>query len=112
MKRVVGETVSAVCFGRSYVEVMFKNLVLSCYTLPSIHSSYGQTSPGGSGYRNRLCELIGKRVQSVAERSMVELAIYLEEGDSIHVSLRPEDAVGPEAAILRKERGDTLRVWP
>jgi hypothetical protein len=55
--------------------------------------------------------LIGKSVQSVVEKFRDGLAIYFDDGDSITISLRFEDATSVEAAMLNEQNGTIFDVW-
>jgi hypothetical protein len=111
LERLVGSSVSAICFVQNYVQVMFEDLVLTCYSTPTVCISEKEASIHTPGYRDKLCELIGKSVQSVTERLRDELAIYFEGGDSVRISLRFKDARSPEAAMLHQLGGDIFDVW-
>ena len=112
LERLVGREVSSVWFVRDYLQIYFDDeLIFTCYTLPVVTASEQAFSPGVLGYRDRLGDLIGKTVQSVAERRQEELFIAFDGGDSISVSLRPESLTGPEAAMLNQPGGDIFDVW-
>ena len=63
------------------------------------------------GFKDKLCMLIGKSVQSVVEKLRDELGVYFDDGDSIAISLRFEDAVAVEAAMLQNQSGTIFDVW-
>jgi hypothetical protein len=111
LERLVGRTVSAMCFVQNYVQVGFDELILTCYTNPSVFISEEKANIGTVGYRDRLCELIGKSVQSVTERPREELSIYFDGGDHITISLQFKDATSVEAAMLHQLGGDIFDVW-
>ena len=112
LERLVGREVSSVCFVRDYVQIVFDDeFVFTCYTLPVVAVSEQTFSSGVLGYRDRLGDLIEKKVQSVAERPREELFIGFDGGDSVSVSLRPESLTGPEAAMLHRLDGDIFDVW-
>jgi hypothetical protein len=62
-------------------------------------------------FKDKLCVLIGKSVQSVVEKFRDGLAIYFDDGDSITISLRFEDATSVEAAMLNEQNGTIFDVW-
>lgn len=111
LERLVGKEVSSVCFVRDYLQIVFEELILTCYTLPALCISGELLNPNVTGYRDKLCELIGKSVQSVVERQREELAIYFERDDNIRISLRFEDAASVEAAMLHQLGGEIFDVW-
>lgn len=90
---------------------MFDELGLTCYTLPIIHIAEERIKPRDSRYKNLLCSLIGKIVQSVAEMPESELSIYFEDQKYITISLKGEDYTCIEAAILGRVGGVVLDVW-
>ena len=112
LERLVGREVDSVCFVRDYVQIVFDDgIVLTCYTLPIVTVSEQAFSFGVLGYRDRLGDLIGKSVQSVAERRQEELSIVFEGGDNVSVSLRTESFTSVEAAMLHRPGGDIFDVW-
>lgn len=111
LERLIGRDVASICFVRDYVQIGFDGLVFTCYTLPSVRSaskSIGATEPG---CRDALVGLIGKHVQSVSEAHREELSIFFEEGQSLSISLRFEDAACVEAAMLHELGGPIFDVW-
>jgi hypothetical protein len=111
LERVVGKNVSAICFVQDYVQVIFEELILTCYTAPTVLISDEAVNFHTPGYRDKLCELIGKSVQSVTERLREELSIYFDGDGSIRISLRFDDAKSVEAAMLHQQGGDIFDVW-
>jgi hypothetical protein len=111
LERLVGRSVSAICFVQNYLQVTFEELILTCYTTPIVCISGDEANIHTPGYRDKLCELIGKSVQSVTERPRDELSIYFDGGDSVRISLRFKDAHSPEAAMLHQLGGDIFDVW-
>ena len=111
LERVVGREVSAVCFIQNCVQVMFEELILTCYTLPMVNNSGALFDISVPGYRDKLCELIGKSVQSVVEKDRDAVSIYFDGGDSLSISLRLKNATSVEAAMLHELGGDIFDVW-
>jgi len=111
LERLVGKNVSSVCFLPNYVQLVFEDLVLTCYTYPLIHISEEQFDYRAPAFKDKLCTLIGKSVQSVVEKLREELAIYFDDGDRIAISLRFEDATSVEATMLSSESGTIYNVW-
>ena len=56
LERVVGKNVSAICFVQDYVQVIFEELILTCYTAPTVlrrrqHRKWSLHSDGASDCR-------------------------------------------------------------
>jgi hypothetical protein len=111
LERLVGKSVSSICFLPGYVQVVFEELILTCYTNPAVFISDGRADYRMPEFKDKLCMLIGKSVQSVTEKLRDELAIYFDDGDSITISLRFEDASSVEAAMLSEQAGTIFDVW-
>jgi hypothetical protein len=111
LERLIGKSVSSICFLPNYVQVVFEELILTCYTNPVVFISDGRTDHRMPEFKDKLCMLIGKSVQSVVEKLNDELAIYFDDSDSITISLRFEDASSVEAAMLSEQAGTIFDVW-
>jgi hypothetical protein len=112
LERLVGRDVSSVCFVRDYIEIVFEELKLTCYTPPTVHSSGSDrsTTIGAPGYRDTLCEFIGKHVQSAVEKPR-EISVQFDDSGGFIISLRCEDSVGPEAAMLHEAGAGIITIW-
>jgi hypothetical protein len=111
LERLVGKSVSSICFLPNYIQIVFEDLILTCYTNPVVCISEERVDSLMPGFKDKLCILIGKSVQSVVEKLRDELAVYFDDGDSITISLRFEDAVSVEAAMLQNQSGTIFDVW-
>lgn len=111
LERLVGKSVSSVCFLPGYVQLTFEELILTCYTNPTLIVSDQASDSRSLGYKDNLCQLIGQSVQSAVEKLREGLTVYFEGGDSLAVSLRFEDASSVEAAMLSEQGGDIFNVW-
>jgi hypothetical protein len=111
LERLIGNPVSSICFVQDYVQIVFDDLVLTCYQMPTVSISDHEADPHCAVYKDRLCGLIGRSVQSVVEKPYEELAIYFDGGDWIRISLRPEHASSVEAATLHQQGGPIFIVW-
>jgi hypothetical protein len=111
LERLIGKSVSSICFLPNYVQIVFEDLILTCYTNPVVFVSDGQTDCRMPEFKDKLCLLIGKSVQSVVEKLSDGLGIYFDDGDSITISLRFEDASSVEAAMLSEQKGAIFDVW-
>lgn len=116
LARLVGHDVSSIVFVRDYVQLTFESdkssFRLTCFTMPTVTMSGTTTKLGQPKYRDALCDLIDKVVQSATERPRDTLAINFNSGACLNVSSRPEDAHGPEVAMLTDEpSGKFCVVW-
>jgi len=96
MSELIGRDLSSVEFVQDYMQFHFDGSHLSTLTLPSVRTEFGILILGQLGYRDALCELIGKNVTAVSVTSE-ELSVFFNNGESITVSLRDNDYRGPEA---------------
>ena len=64
-----------------------------------------------TGYRDALCGQIGKTVAFVREEHNDQLALLFEDGTTISISLKDEDRVCAEAAMLQADSGKHWNVW-
>jgi hypothetical protein len=111
LERLVGKNVSSVCFLPNYVQIIFEDLVLTCYTNPSVFVSGEKFDYRMQAFKDALCTLIGKSVQSVVETSREELAVYFDDADWMTISLRFADATSVEAAMISSQSGAIYDVW-
>jgi hypothetical protein len=66
--RLIDCELAAVSFVRDYVQFYFDGLVLSAYTLPLVTMRGNVLGPGSPGYRDALCDSIGRCVTGVHEQ--------------------------------------------
>ncbi len=114
IKSIEKSELSSVVFIRDYVQFVFEcekeDVILSAFTSPSTmirnHIYYIQTS----GWRDALCTLINKVVETAFAEERNAIKITFEDGDSLEISLREADYDGPEAAMLYADNGKFM-VW-
>ena len=94
---IVGEFMSSVEFVMDYIQLHFNGSTLNAYTCPDVRTAINTLRPTESGYRDALCSLIGATVERTEIRESDCLRIIFTESRAITISLRPEDAVGPES---------------
>lgn len=111
LDRLVGKAVSAICFVENYVEVVFEELVLTCYTMPIICVDGKDTEYTAFEYRNELCRLIGRAVEATSERLREELSVYFNVDSYLRISLEFEDGSSVEAAMLHERAGTIFNIW-
>lgn len=93
-----GEELSAITFVMDYLQLHFNGPCLNAYVWPSIMTQKDLISPTTPGYRDALCELIGKAVAKGYEEPEESLVIEFVDGVTLTVSLREEDRDVVEAA--------------
>jgi hypothetical protein len=106
---LIGEQMSAVVFVRDYVQLVFDGPGLTAVTPPVVEVGQASSRWGDPGYRDKLCELIGKTVRHAQIVDTEEITIKFDDDSSIRISLRPEDYITAEAAIF--SHGERLWVW-
>lgn len=104
------EPLSEVRFVHDYVQFVLWPHTLSIYPRLKVSRGDHVLSPADSGFYDSICSLIGQKVVNVirVEKAQLEFAFSL--GTKLFVSLRPEDAVGPEIAMLSGSNGAGLMV--
>ncbi|WP_433358752.1 hypothetical protein [Streptosporangium sp. CA-115845] len=97
---LIGEETSSVTFVRDYVQLDFDGPQLSLFTWPRVSVGSTNGSMGEPGYRDMLCDLIGRPVLAVAEGTETGLVLDFGHG-SVVIKLDPSEvADGPEIALL------------
>jgi hypothetical protein len=107
---IIGEKLSAVVFILDYVQLQFDGPTLTCLRFPFLLVEGKQISVDQQGYRDRLCEQIGKTVAAVSTKEDVEILITFSDNSAISISLKPEDYCGPEIVTFDDGTGQ-MRVW-
>jgi hypothetical protein len=101
---------SEVRFVHDYVQFVFWPYGLSVYAKVSVSTNGRVLGPRDAGYFDSIYILIGQKLVAVARTEGVELEFEFSGGTSLLVSLRLEEAVGPEVAMLSNENGGHLMV--
>lgn len=94
------EHLSEVRFVHEYVQFVLWPHTLSVYPQLRVSSQARILSPSDPGFYDRICKLIGRKLVKVIRIEGVQLEFAFSNGTTFFVSLRPEDAVGPEIAML------------
>jgi hypothetical protein len=105
LEGLVGEFMSSVEFVMDYVQLRFNGSALTAFTGLLVHDAgriFGETD---AGYRDAICALIGVVVSAVEIHEGDFLQIAFGENRKITVSLRADDAVGPESAYFTSVSG-------
>ena len=85
-----------------YIQLDFNGPRLTTVTLPTVQTAEKKFYPGATGYRDALCDQIGKVVRSTRVAEGVSACVEFDDGSIVAVSLRPEDYTTAEAIILTK----------
>ena len=102
---------SAVTFVRDYLQLQFDGPFLNVYVWPIICLATKRLATGSPGYRDVLCGLIGQSVVAAVEEPRTKLAIHFGKDIALEISLKAEDQIGPEAAMLKDGTGQLCVVW-
>lgn len=102
---IVGEELCSVEFVMDYVRFVFSDCALTAYVSPRVEDRDRTWSEDDQGYRDALCALIAMVVKSIEVIEEEVLRITFTDGRALAVSLRPEDAVGPECAYFTSGTG-------
>jgi hypothetical protein len=104
LSAIVGEQLSSVVFVQDYVQLHFDGPTLTAITLPTIEVSKITLGWGTPGYRDALCERIGKTVRRASMIENKELRIEFDDNSVILISIKPEDHRGDEAVIFNNTK--------
>ena len=100
LMKIVGEQLSSVEFVQDYFQVRFDGPTLNVYNRSVVLGANGkQTTDGAAGFRDAICDLIGRIVADTQVVSGQALSIVFEDGSKFVVSLKTEDYRGPEALL-------------
>ncbi|MBU6463364.1 MAG: hypothetical protein KGK01_17010 [Bradyrhizobium sp.] len=92
-----GATLQSVTFVADYWQLHFDLSTISAFTRIEVLSDGATVKDGDDQFRNRLCEQIGKVVDSFELEESVSCTIKFEDRSSISISLKAADYRGPEA---------------
>ena len=105
---IVGAQLSAVSFVQDYLELAFDGPLFAVLCPLEIHTPHGGTAKAGEdGFRDRICEAIGRTVTALAiddHAASIELGEYRITIDLVAGS------VGPEKMLFHDEAG-RITVW-
>jgi hypothetical protein len=102
---------ASITFVRGYLQLNFDGPRLDVYQMPEIGYAGSMTKANQIGYYDNLCKLVGKKVASVKEFPGVCLMLTFEDETFLRISLKPEDRVCAEAAMLQDIGGKQWTVW-
>jgi hypothetical protein len=110
-KSLEGREVAGIAFVRDYIQFLFDGPILNAYTLPQLTMDNATLNSDTPGYRDALCAQIGKTVAVAHEESNQRLFFQLCDQTVISISLKEEDRVCVESAMLQADGGKQWNVW-
>ena len=110
LTRLVGRQLSSVEFVQDYVQLRFDGPCLNAFTPPTVAKADRSLAWNSPGYRDMLCENIGKHVSRALVREGDAIVVEFQNGGIISISLLPADYRGAEAAIITFTEKDWA-VW-
>ena len=87
-------------FVQDYVQLHFDGPILTAFVWPVVSMGGKTTHVGEPGYKDALCDLIGRNVHVVQVVDGVEVLVEFGDWGRFSISLKPEDSVGPEAGYF------------
>lgn len=112
LKFLEGKRLSAITFVlQDYLQLHFDGSLLNVYVWPRIRTGEPAFDRDTPGYRDALCQQIGKHVGTTIEGPNDKLVIQFMDGTLIEISLKEEDRNSPEAAMLQLDSGTRWNVW-
>lgn len=107
-----GKRLGAVVFVADYLQLDFHEARFTSFLWPILGTRCGRLEISTPGYRDLLCTQIGNSVLNAYKVPKTKLLIEFEEL-KIEISLKLEEQVGPEAAMLSYlwESKQRLAVW-
>lgn len=96
---------SQVVFVHDYVQFVFQNTYFNLYNPVTVGLGDRTLSRNDLGFCDELCRLIGHRVVDTSTEVGRVASVEFENGTRVSVSLRTEDATGPEAFELGDNKG-------
>jgi hypothetical protein len=87
-------------FVQDYVQLRFHRPMLTLFIWPEVHLEGATFHHGESGYRDRLCERIARKVVAASFRKNDEIRIKFDDGAEFIVPLKASARVGSEAGYF------------
>ncbi len=109
IRGLVEQVLSSVTFVMDYGQFDFNGSSLTTFIWPVWSRGSDTVKEGDPGYRDAVCKLIGVQVVSVIEDAD-SLTLGFQNGVTLMVSLRVEEAPGPESANFISETG-LVWIW-
>lgn len=99
---------SEVRFVHDYVQFIFEPHTLSLYAPLHVLTDGHALARGNVGYYDSICSLIGQNLTDVTRHERKRLEFAFSNGTKVILSLRSEDAAGPEIAELSTPSGEIM----
>jgi hypothetical protein len=100
---LIGHQLSSVEFVQDYLQLRFDGPCLTAVTHPRVRVGQRWLEWGKPGYRDQLCDRIGKVVTRAVISEGQEVCLEFDDGACITISLSPDDYRAAEAVILDNE---------
>jgi hypothetical protein len=107
---VRGLEVGSIIFVRDYLQISLDGPGFTLITWPRVKLGGKTLSQQTPGYRDALCQLIGKTVVDVAKIPHEQLTIVFSENILLEVSLKDEDRRAAEAATYHDQQ-KVMKSW-
>lgn len=99
---------SEVRFIHDYVQFIFGSHTLSLYAPLRVLAEGHPLAPNDVGFNDRIRSLVGQTLTAITRKEHEQLNFAFSNGTTVVVSLRGEDAVGPEVAQLSTPGGEIM----
>lgn len=110
LEELVGTKLTAVTFVQDYVQLHFADVRINAITQPTVVAE-SAVHWGEDGYRDRLCEQLGARVEAALVRAGDCLTISFQNGTKLVVRLDVHRGHSEEAATYENTRTGAWEVW-
>jgi len=99
---LVGEKLSSVTFVLDHWQVDFDGNGFNVMSQIAVTGADWTCRSGEPGFRDRLCERIGKIVADAEFEDDIGVSIVFEDGGGLHLSTEPDDYRGAEALLFHR----------
>jgi hypothetical protein len=96
-EQLYGEQLSAVTFVQDYLQLWFDGPGINVTNPLTVDVNGKSATSWKNGFRDLLCEQIGKKVESISMVTEQSFTIWFSDRSKISVSLRTEGSTSPEA---------------
>jgi hypothetical protein len=110
LPNLIGRILESVSFVRDYIQLDFGSVGMTVTKLPIVEQGSRTLRPGEKGYRDELCNRIGKSVREALVRNKEEIRISFEDEASVRVFIGPTGLSVGENVILYED-GKATCVW-
>jgi len=111
--KLAGEQLSSVEFVQDYLQLNFDGRIITSYIWPTVEIGEEVYKFGDQNYRNKLCGLIGKKIDNISCQEKKYLMLLFENGiEKIMINLDPNNPeIVSEIAIFNDELDKTWIVF-